>query len=532
MTQAARRQAARVVSLAFGTSLVMLAEGALRLAGFEYTREPPFQFIGNEFATGTAPEETPFVRDERRFWRLKPGAQTVEDRQEGTRINEAGFRGPWPSAARQPGSLRIAFLGDSSTYGIGVPFGETYAAKVAARLHECLARTIEIAVAGTHGYSSLQARLVLDDTLLTLQPDILTIYLGAWNDFTPAIGGSDAAKLAAIDSRSATVRTISSLRLYQLLQRAYDSMSPRRLPVQDQTLRQQYIEQFEKGTQPEGPRVSPSEFQANLAAMIALARSRRIEPVLITPPLSAPSQQQFPFYAAYRAAVDRVAAEWRVPVVHAAEEIEDREAAGAPVFSDWVHPSAEGHDRIAARTAAVLAPLLANPKGGAPTSACSAPADGRQEEVRFLLREFPAAVVDAPQREFVRRMSLAIGSERRYVLFQHPESSVEFPVVRLGLRPSLRFGIGMNPDAWSRETDGVEFRVALRSAGGSTRELYRRHLNPRQNPSDRKWIDETVSLSEFANEEVQVILRTHPGPTGNNDFDWSAWSGPVLVIEG
>jgi hypothetical protein len=319
---------ARVVAATLGIALVVIAESALRLAGFEYAPDAPFQFIGND-ATGAGPDGAPFVRDARRFWRLKPGAQTVEDQHDGTTINKAGFRGPWPAAARQPGVLRLAFLGDSSTFGVGVSFAETYPARTAARLS----------------------------------------------------------------------------------------------------------------------------------------------------------------------------------------------------------------DRIAARMASVLTPLVAGTNGAAsPPDAgpevCHSPTERLGANARFLLRDFPAAVINAPGKEFVTRMNLEILGEHRYVLYLQPESSIEFPLVRLGARPSFRFGIGLNPDVWERETDGVEYRVTLNTATGTRHEVYRRYLDPRHKTADRRWFDESVSLSAFAGTEVKVILSTGPGPYGNADFDWSVWSGPMLVMDG
>jgi hypothetical protein len=146
------------------------------------------------------------------------------------------------------------------------------------------------------------------------------------------------------------------------------------------------------------------------------------------------------------------------------------------------------------------------------------------------LRDYPVAVVRSPGKEYVHRMSVDIAGERRHALFQHPESSVEFPSVRLGARPSLRFGIGINPEAWDRKTDGVEFRVLLRTAG-KLHEVYRRHLDPRGTAADRRWVDESIALHAFARQDVQVILSTGPGPRGSWDFDWSLWSGPALILD-
>jgi lysophospholipase L1-like esterase len=526
----------RLVAVSAGLGIVLLVELGLRLSGSTFETHRSFQFVAPELTTGDA-QGAPLLQDPDLFWRLKPASPIIEDAGEGGRISEAGFRGALVPPARQPGVLRVAFLGDSSTYGVGVPFRDTYAAKARVRLQECLRRPVEILNGGTHGYSSLQGRVLLAKSVVPLRPDVVAFYFGAWNDFTPAIGGSDADKLlAARGWRSAGLSAIRSLRLYQFLERGVHRVLSTHPGSAERDRRARYVEEFRRGQQPEGPRVSPREFHENLTAMVSLSRSHGIQPVLITPPLSAPAQEEFPFYAAYRGVVQNVGEEHRVPIVRAAEELGTHEAAGEPVFSDWVHPSAAGHERIATQVSAVLAPLLASatdPPGGAAVAPppCRSPTSSLPGRVHFLLRDFSSATFHGPAHGFVKRVSVDIAGERRYALLLHPESSIEFPRVRLGKHPSLRFGIGIIPAAWDRGTDGVEFRVLLRTAGGVSQELYRRYLDPRGQPADRKWIDESIALDAFSGQEIHVILRTGPNPRGIPDFDWAVWSGPVVVVE-
>ncbi|MFQ5561579.1 MAG: SGNH/GDSL hydrolase family protein, partial [Nitrospinota bacterium] len=51
-------------------------------------------------------------------------------------INEKGFRGPSPSEVLKPGTLKLAFLGDSFTFGEGVRLKDTFSQKTAELLNE------------------------------------------------------------------------------------------------------------------------------------------------------------------------------------------------------------------------------------------------------------------------------------------------------------------------------------------------------------------------------------------------------------
>jgi hypothetical protein len=162
----------------------------------------------------------------------------------------------------------------------------------------------------------------------------------------------------------------------------------------------------------------------------------------------------------------------------------------------------------------------------------AAPADG-MKTVRMLdlKAALGAATIKAPKPEFVKVAHFSIDNQRRDVLFMHPTSSAEFPAVNLTKGSWLQFGIGINEEAWSKGTDGVDFSVSARRADGRLIRLFSRHLDPGHVATDQRWIDVELPLDQFAGSKVALILETGPGPNGDRIADWAGWSSPRLFVE-
>jgi len=60
--------------------------------------------------------------------------------------------------------------------------------------------------------------------------------------------------------------------------------------------------------------------------------------------------------------------------------------------------------------------------------------------------------------------------------------------------------------------------------------LFSRYVDPKHNPTDRRWMDVRIPLQPFAGQKVQITFATLPGPAGNTENDWSAWSEPQIVL--
>lgn len=83
------------------------------------------------------------------------------------------------------------------------------------------------------------------------------------------------------------------------------------------------------------------------------------------------------------------------------------------------------------------------------------------------------------------------------------------------------FDFGFIPEAYELgASNGVVFLVEMQSPDGSKRVIFRELLDPAVHPQDRDTHTARVALPPFA-PGTQLILRTDPGPYGDNAWDWS-----------
>ncbi len=96
----------------------------------------------------------------------------------------------------------------------------------------------------------------------------------------------------------------------------------------------------------------------------------------------------------------------------------------------------------------------------------------------------------------------------------------------------LRVAVGIKPEAWEQEGDGVLFRVGV-SDGRTYEPLFSQHVAPFANKGDRKWIPVMVDLSAYAGEEMQVIFNTNSSEPGKGDDqrgDLALWGSPEIFV--
>jgi hypothetical protein len=152
-----------------------------------------------------------------------------------------------------------------------------------------------------------------------------------------------------------------------------------------------------------------------------------------------------------------------------------------------------------------------------------------------LLTAFPRVTIQTPAPNFVQARIAAVGQENRRVLFMHPTSSAEFPPIEVGADSILTFAIGIEEEAWDKGGDGVEFTVQVRNADAAPTKmltLFSRYIDPKHNPDDRRWISTRIPLRRFADQAIQLVFRTSPGPMNDNDSDWAVWGQPQIELDG
>lgn len=114
-------------------------------------------------------------------WRMRPGIQTLVDFVDRERIavssNRWGFwDGEWEEH-RQPGRCRVACLGDSFTWGLGVSRQERFSDRLAS-----LEAGLEVMNFGMPGYGSDQALLTWRHVARRFQPEVVVLTVFQ-NDF-------------------------------------------------------------------------------------------------------------------------------------------------------------------------------------------------------------------------------------------------------------------------------------------------------------------------------------------------------------
>ena len=95
----------------------------------------------------------------------------------------------------------------------------------------------------------------------------------------------------------------------------------------------------------------------------------------------------------------------------------------------------------------------------------------------------------------------------------------------------LKVSLGMKPESWDKEGNGVYFFAGV-SDGRAFEKLFDQTLNPFANPSERRWIPVSVDLSAYAGEEMDVILNTReggPGAPADARNDMPLWAVPEIV---
>ena len=167
-------------------------------------------------------------------------------------------------------------------------------------------------------------------------------------------------------------------------------------------------------------------------------------------------------------------------------------------------------------------------------NACTPAASTQDDAIRTvriydLLRAYPRAVLNVQNPRYVSRDGFSVNDEVRPGVFLQSAGSVVFPPVRVSPESVLTFKIGLIDTAWD-QSDGVQFQVTVLRMSGAATEVFSRFLDPKHNADDRRWIDEKVSLRQFGDQDVRVILATLPGPAGDYTCDWGVFAEPQIVL--
>jgi O-antigen ligase len=127
-------------------------------------------------------------------------------------------------------------------------------------------------------------------------------------------------------------------------------------------------------------------------------------------------------------------------------------------------------------------------------------------------------------------------NDQRIVLYEPALKNVTTEVIYRITVPdfgALRFAIALSPQVWSPDRgDGVDFRVYIAPVDTpqSGQFLLNRYINPKINPSDRRWRNYLIDLSAWVGKEVNISFIIDSGPAQNWDYDWAGWADVSIVL--
>jgi hypothetical protein len=123
----------------------------------------------------------------------------------------------------------------------------------------------------------------------------------------------------------------------------------------------------------------------------------------------------------------------------------------------------------------------------------------------------------------------------RKVIYEHPPEVDKREIiyrVPIPVQGGLLFAIALSPEVWTPEKgDGASFKVFLSDPNqtGDGEFVFDRYINPKHNPTDRRWRNYLVDLRSWAGETVDLSLITECGPAGDCNFDWAGWADMRVV---
>ncbi len=317
-------------------------------------------------------------------------ALTPNYQRDRNRHNSLGFRGEDISIKKPEGTLRIACLGGSTTYGEGV--AHDYRLSMPSMLQElCRAdgRRVDVINAGCPGYTSLESLINFETRVLDLAPDIAIICHGI-NDVLPRLVWPPSAYVGDLsgwlrrDATSMIPDWIESSTLARILLVKSGRIQPAasllrtigNAPLTCQTFHfqsQRRIGQYPQGVFANTPIETmlaanpPIYFERNLRNFVAVARAHAVLPILATFAYSREfPEQPYIGHPAIQGAIDetnaiirRLGIEMQVLVLDLAPHFTRKS-----LFTDGVHFTAEGNlERARVLQQSLASQLSSHPSG-------------------------------------------------------------------------------------------------------------------------------------------------------------------------
>ncbi len=284
------------------------------------------------------------------FWRLVPNQKLPEDSWplRGVISNGQGLREDHEiPPQKQPGELRLLFLGDSCTFGYGLLHHEGFVYRVEAKLRsEFPGARLECINAGVPGYTLFQGVRFLETRGFRYQPDLIVLNFG-WNDGSQWAGAGDLDRYGPrlVCQYAPQLR---ESRLYQIAWAAVESWNANNAPAR--------------------PRLQPEEFRSLLAETDEEARRHGADLLLLDwagpfnigaekPPEACTPYQLETLAYGQKLRFGPEQAEGLVDFVPVVQEMAKKHPSSA-IFLDHVHATSLANERFAEAVAKKLIPWV------------------------------------------------------------------------------------------------------------------------------------------------------------------------------
>lgn len=425
------------------------------------------------------------------------------------KVNSHGFRGPDFTDKKPPGVKRVTFLGDSNTFGTGVEGDEYYVHRIARWLQTSKDTKWEVMNTAAPGYSSFQMLKMLETRVSRYEPDIVVIYAGAWNDFTPAVGEDDERAYGRIQQFSGRAKSIlHKLELFERMGAFFNNSSEDAGAGSKPTKRELYRNLWsERAERPDGPRLEKESFRKILTKIAEWCKSRGAKIIFVTPPAPFETRARFKDGETYSQILSNVASARADAVADARAALFSESGEQDKIlFNDFIHPSPAGHGRVARVVARSIASL--NIPGVPPAEAemfTNDPIDLKilQKNAENYLGE-PLAPVDGA--------ILYNHGEPEHVVTAPSPYKLIYKSVTLPPNPSLRvelslFGkINHAPDA--APTGTVHYEIRVEALGSPEKVVF----NSARASKGAAAFDEVyyyrIDLAEFGGKTVNLTFET------------------------
>lgn len=349
-----------LLSLAVTIAIVGGVECGLRIFGFRFERREIPLVLWNaeqdkQFDSLKALHRT----DPHCMWVPQPRAAIPWATGEG--VNIRGYRGRMLELAPESPPFRVAFLGDSSTFGWGVNADHTYAA-ISSKFLEDEGIPTESLNAGVVGYTIAQGVARYRELVRAHEPDVVVVAFGAINDILNGPGQeSDRTKIQKLEADDNWIGRLGMfcrdhLRVVQLVswlrfrrdggEEALDNEYRNKMKAEPLYLTD--LEKIGRSDYPGVRRVSLTEFRDYLDELVSAIRADGARPILVSLPRMLSAEEDFPALADYSQATEQAAERQGVPLVDLHEHFRSFGVQNErQLFFDYWHPKKRAHRLIA-----------------------------------------------------------------------------------------------------------------------------------------------------------------------------------------